>query len=670
MKHLIQLFLSLTLIGLTVTLNAQSRYLIKFKHKGQNAFTLANPSAFLSQRSLDRRIRYGIALDSTDLPVTARYVDSLRAIPTVVVLNVSKWLNQVSILITNTTPANITSVQNKIAGFPFVQSSSAIAQRIAGSSLPAGKQLEVADGTASQRATDLQADFFNYGSSLNQIKIHNGEFLHNIGLRGQTMVIGMLDGGFQNYLTVKAFDSARLNGQILGTHDFVANEANVNNDHPHGEQCFSVIAGNLPGQYIGSAPKASFYLFRTEEAATEYPIEEHNWVCGAERVDSAGGDVISSSLGYYEFQAPLQALSHPFSDMNGNTTMAAIGADLAAKKGMLVVNAAGNQGDPSDSWGRIVTPADGDSVLAVGAVSTSGVPGNFTSRGPSSDGQVKPDVASVGVATVIANQNNGISSGNGTSYACPNMAGLATCLWQGFQEFNNMKIITTLRQVGSRATTPNDTIGYGIPDLKKALINLTKEYSTASGSIATCKTTITWNSKDVSAMKYELERKAPGETGFTKIGEQAGKGNAFANRTYALSDSLINIQAGTISYRIRQIFDTTTATFAADYIDTITVNLTASCVTTAANPQNEVVLVPNPTPRDAFAIKITTTNAIQNLQIRIADMGGKTVHQSTHSKGPGTVLIPISIAGLAKGKYFVSIYGKGQLISTQELLKL
>ncbi|MCW3073898.1 MAG: family serine peptidase [Flaviaesturariibacter sp.] len=671
MKRTIYFFLVLAALTISQLSQAQSRYLVRFKNKGLNTFTLATPSAYLSQRSLDRRTRYGIALDSTDLPVTPRYIDSLRAIPTVVVLNISKWLNQVSILITNTTPANITAVQNKINSFPFVQSSSAIASRASGNIIPAGKTLETGDGSLTQRVTDMQADTLSYGASRNQIKIHNGDFLHTIGLRGQSMVIGMLDGGFQNYLTVNAFDSARTNGQILGTHDFVVNEANVNNDHPHGEQCFSIIAGNLPGQYIGTAPKASFYLFRTEDAATEYPIEEHNWVCGAERVDSAGGDVISSSLGYYSYDAPLQALGHPFSDMNGNTTMAAIGADLAAKKGVLVVNAAGNEGN--NAWGRIITPADGDSVLAVGAVNISGVPGSFTSRGPSADGQVKPDVASVGVATVIANQNNGITAGNGTSYACPNIAGLATCLWQGFQEFNNMKIINALRQAGSRATNPNDTIGYGIPDVKKALLNLTKEFSTSGGSVNNCKTTVNWTSKDVADMKYEIERKAPGQTSFTKISERFGIGSIFSNHSYTTTDSLINMQAGAISYRIRQIIDTATATFSADYIDTVTVNLAASCVTTAINPVtggiNEIVLLPNPT-RSSFSIKMTTTNAIQDIQVRVTDATGKLVHRSTHSKGAGMKIIPISIPQAAKGKYFVSIYGKGQLITTQELLKL
>jgi subtilisin family serine protease len=367
----------------------------------------------------------------------------VRLAGTVTILNISKWLNSVTI---QTTDA---AALAKINGFSFVQTSSPIAARMA-SDRNKFEQEQIQKPSVSHKETGIASDFFDYGSSFAQIHIHNGEFLHNIGLRGEGMQIGMLDAGFQNYLTVRAFDSARANGQFLGTWDFVAKETSVNEDNPHGMQCLSTIAANIPGQFVGTAPKASFYLFRSEDASSEYPIEEHNWVCAAERVDSAGGDMISSSLGYNSFDAPLATQSHTYADMDGNTTMAAIGADLAAKKGILVMNSAGNEG--GNSWGKIITPADGDSVMAVGAVNASGIPAGFTSRGPSSDGQVKPDVASVGVATVVQLQNNTIGTNNGTSFSAPNMAGLTACLWQGFQEFTNIKIINALQRAGSRAT--------------------------------------------------------------------------------------------------------------------------------------------------------------------------------------------------------------------------
>ena len=191
------------------------------------------------------------------------------------------------------------------------------------------------------------------------------------------------------------------------------------NDGSHGMNCLSTIAANIPGQFIGKAPKASFWLYQTEDNASEYPVEEFNWVCGAERADSSGADVMSSSLGYYDFDNA--TLNYTYSNMNGNTTIAAIGADLAAKKGIIVFNAAGNEG--SNAWHFLITPADGDSVVAVGAVNTNGVVGSFSSYGPSSDGQIKPDMASVGVAAMVQTTSNTIGFSNGTSFACPNMAG-------------------------------------------------------------------------------------------------------------------------------------------------------------------------------------------------------------------------------------------------------
>jgi len=162
--------------------------------------------------------------------------------------------------------------------------------------------------------------------------------------------------------------------------------------------------------------------------------------------------------------------------MNGNTTIAAMGADLAAKKGILVVCAAGNEG--TSAWKYIVTPADADSVLTVGAIDTAGNVGAFSSYGPSADGRVKPDVVSVGVRTVLQGPFNTIITGGGTSFACPNMAGLATCLWQGFPEFNNMKMIDALRRSSNLFQTPNDRVGYGIPDLKKAMQLLLHDFAT------------------------------------------------------------------------------------------------------------------------------------------------------------------------------------------------
>lgn len=641
--------------------DAQTRYIVQFKDKGTNPYSLSNPGSYLTQRSIDRRTRYSIAIDSTDLPITPGYIDSVRLAGSVTILNKSKWLNSVSI---QTTDA---AALTKINSFPFVQSVTYIAARTAGSQ---GKFENEEPGVLQQREQNILADVFNYGASYNQVHIHNGEFLHNIGLRGQGMVIGMLDGGFRNYLTLSSLDSARINGQILGVYDFVVKDSSVVEDDQHGSQTMSTIAANIPGTFIGTAPKASFYLFRTEFGPTEYPIEEHNWVCGAERVDSLGGDLISSSLGYANEMSDT-SLDHTYSQMNGNTIMTSIGADLAAKKGMLVVNAAGNEGNRP--WHYILSPADGDSVMAVGAVRSDGWAAELTSHGPTSDGQVKPDVASIGQGTIVQYSNGVIAGGNGTSFACPNMAGLTTCLWQGFREFNNMRIIDALRRAGNRFNNPNDSIGYGIPDVKEATLFLLKQFAATTASVANCKTTINWTSKDMSAMKYEIERMLAGQTSFTKIAEVQGTGNSFANRSYVYDDQLTNVLAGTHTYRIRQVIDTAASTFSADYIDTVTGNLTTNCTVTGINPvpsnETSVILSPNPS-RGGLTIKITTPDAVQNLVIRIFDSRGQEISKLNRIKTSGTASFDISLVRFAKGKYYVSVYNGNKLIATKELVKL
>lgn len=640
-----------------------NRYIIRFTNKATTPYTFSNPEAYLSQRALERRTRYGIAIDSTDLPITPRYLDSVQAAGAITVLNVSRWLNQVSI---QTTDA---SALAKIRALTFVESASPIAVRI-GETGKTTQSVTIENIKAEKKLFRQTADSFDYGSSLPQVAIHNGQFLHNIGLRGQGMVIGMLDAGFFRYNSLRAFDSINQNGQVLGTYDFVAGETSVSEDHSHGMQCLSVIAANIPSQFVGTAPKAGFYLFRTEDGATEYPIEEHNWVCAAERVDSSGGDVISSSLGYSDGMSQSQ-FNHSYADMNGNTTIAAKGADLAAKKGVLVINAVGNQGN--ETFKYLATPADGDSVLAVGAVNTSGQPGAFSSYGPSADGRVKPDVASVGVATVVQTTGNTVGTNNGTSFACPNIAGLATCLWQGFPEVNNMQIIRAFRQAGSQAASPDNRVGYGIPDMKKAVLSLLKETATASLSASSCKNTIHWSSKDIAGMTYAIERKVPGESGFTKISEQAASGAAFGTQTYKFADSLINIQAGTITYRIRQVIDTSIAGFSADYIDTVSVALGATCTTTPVTNvpvlNEEYVLSPNPT-HSNVTLRMFTPYAMASLTFRIIDSKGSIVLVQKTNKAPGTAAFQFPVSHLSKGTYYLQILQGNSRLATKEFIKL
>ncbi len=562
MKKIILLIVIALFFSETESYAQFSRYIIRLKDKGTNPFSLSNPIQYLTQRSIDRRTRYSIALDSTDLPITPRYIDSIRMAGAVTILNTSKWLNQVAI---QTSDA---AALAKINGFPFVLSSGPLAPFNNLQDKPVNKKLDVklTDAPGPGTANTVAADHYSYGQSYGQVHLHNGEFLHNRGFRGQGMHMAVLDAGFVNYLTLPTFDSIRNNGQILGTWDFVSRNANVNDDHPHGTQCLSTIAANMPGVFMGTAPKTSFYLYRTEDAATEYPIEEQNWVAGIERADSLGVEISSTSLGYFTFDNSI--FNYTYANMDGNTTLSAKGADMAAKKGILCLLAAGNEGN--GSWHFIITPSDADSVMAVGAVNTSGVVGSFSSYGPSSDGQIKPSVAAVGVAAVIANTSTGQPSfGSGTSFACPNMAGLTTCLWQAFPEVNNMRIITVMQESATRATNPDDRVGYGIPDMKKAFVKLIKQLYTQQSAVANCAVTLQWTAKTDSVISIVVERKLPAETNYTAINTQTSTG-AFLARNFTYTDDLRSFPSTGVKYRFRM-------NIAADtsfYLDSMTINFT------------------------------------------------------------------------------------------------
>ncbi len=641
-----------------------SRYIVKFTDKGGNTFQLSNPTAFLSTKAIERRTRYGITLDSTDLPVSQKYIDSLKNVPNVTVMNISKWMNQVSIQTND--PAAI----EKINSFPFVLVTSPIASISApGNSDQFSKKMQhVITPVPDQsllRTTNITTNYYDYGErSLNEMKMHNAEFLHNIGLRGQGMTISMLDAGFFNYNSLDAMDSIVANGQVLSTWDFVNSEMNVANDNAHGMQCLSIISANLPGRFVGKAPKANFHLFVTEDVRSEYPIEEHNWVCGAERSDSAGADIISSSLGYYGFDEP--SLNYTYQDMDGNTTIAARGADLAAKKGILVFNAAGNEGN--NAWKYIITPADGDSVVAVGSVSTARVPASSSSYGPSADGRIKPDVASVGVSAVLQATNNTIATGNGTSFACPNMAGLAACLWQAFPEFNNMKIIETLRKAGDKYTSPDDRTGYGIPDMKKAFSNLLIEYATATGTMEDCRAKLDWSSKDMKAMKYEIERKVPGNSSYQKLAEIKGQGDLLQAYSYQFMDSLSDISAGTITYRIKQVIDT--VSFTGVYLDSFTLTKSNSCIAIIPNELKTVHIFPNPVRTEMLNIAVNTPNEITALKMQVVNMQGSTILQQNNYKPAGRSLFTIPVSTLPAGKYQLVIWDGNTKLETAGFVKM
>ncbi|NVO18268.1 MAG: S8 family serine peptidase [Bacteroidetes bacterium] len=441
--------------------SAQKLYLVNFRDKGNQKSHLEVPTQILSSQAVNRRMKFNISLDQSDLPVNEQYVRQVSNNSTRVLCR-SRWFNNVLIETDQSSAKQIQSLpfvtEIKEVNNQFKSGTSLVATQSAG--LLQNPGLRHTSGTKSSNA-----DVFDYGLAGNQIHMLKGEFLHNHGYAGQGMTIAVIDAGFGLADTMAVFDSLRINNQIKGTFNFAQPGQSVYDPSTsfHGTEVLSTMAANMSGVMIGTAPKANYWLFRTEVAATEYIIEEYYWVSAAEYADSVGADIINSSLGYTVFMDP--TTSHTYADMDGNTTYVTIGADKAAEKGILVVNSAGNDG--SDDWKYIGAPADGDSVFTIGAVDGSGVYAYFSSKGPTYDGRIKPTIAAMGYnATVFTPY--GVSFASGTSFSSPIIAGMSACLWQAAPALNNMQIIEALKTTASQANDPDTLMGWGIPDYSAA----------------------------------------------------------------------------------------------------------------------------------------------------------------------------------------------------------
>lgn len=430
---------------------AQKKFWVMFKNKTGTPYSVSTPTAFLSPKSIARRTTQGIAINSTDLPVTPSYVSQVDAVSGVTVLYRSKWLNGVVISVPNTSTA---SALSSINSFTFVQSTSGVNRYKI--SFPF---VETNPSITNYSNKTQSPTAFNYGLAVGQTTMIGVDCLHNLGFRGQGMTIAVLDAGFDNVNTNSIYDSLFLQNRLLGTYDFVDNETNVYGDHPHGAQCLSTMAGLEPGTIIGTAPKASYWLLRTEDGATETISEEYNWIRGAEFADSVGADICTTSLGYTTFDGGLN--DHTYASLNGKTAPMSIAATMASRKGMIVLNAAGNEG--GGSWNFIAVPADADSIITVGSVDPTGVKSGFSSFGPTSDGRIKPDLVAQGGPAYVC--NTGCNFGNGTSFATPVLAGAVACFWQAKPALKNMQVITGLKQYASNSLGPNNSIGWGIPNI-------------------------------------------------------------------------------------------------------------------------------------------------------------------------------------------------------------
>ncbi|MEZ5002492.1 MAG: S8 family peptidase [Chitinophagales bacterium] len=457
------------LMSLTVPLVAQEaafKYVVYFQDKDGTPYSLEDPQAFMSEKALERRTRYNIPLMENDLPVAPAYISQMEVLG-YEVLSSSRWLN--AILIQSDQQLNIEEVENE----PFVRVVTWVSQQI-----PGGRS----NVSVEYNNTLFWQGQYNidYGVTAGQIDLLNGQYLHNEGWQGDDMVIGVLDAGFSNVPEIDGFNSLFQESRLLATKDMVDYDDNVFESSSHGTSVLSLMAGNITGEFLGTAPQASYILVRTEDTGSEQLVEEFNYVLGLEYADQMGVDVINTSLGYTRFNHP--EMDHDPLELNGDHLIASKGADIGASKGMLVINSAGNLGDRD--WQYISMPSDADSILAVGSVNPFGQRSGFSGIGHPNFPNIKPNVMSQGEEIAVLDVDGTISYGGGTSYSAPLVAGLAACLWQAFPEKNNMEIISAIERSSSQYFAPDKLMGYGIPDFQAAFALLYQEKFNANNLLS------------------------------------------------------------------------------------------------------------------------------------------------------------------------------------------
>lgn len=427
------------------------KYWIFFTDKGDVSHY--QPTDLLTERALQRRAKHGIAIDYRDYPVSAAYRQVLRATPSnpagFIERHPSKWFNALSVWMDARTRAEVEAL-------PFVKEIKAIPK--------AYRDLDATEPINNRIG-------YNAGYTASQLEMIGLDDLHQNGYNGRGILISVMDNGFNKVDQNPWLQHLINDGRLVATHDFVNDEENVFNQGNHGAWVLSILAGwyedpvNEEANFYGSAHGASFILCHTENDLSETTQEEDNWVAAMEFADSLGADIFSTSLGYRDFDG---GFDYGYAGMDGNTTIITRGADIAASRGIVVVNSAGNAGS-----GKLLAPSDGDSVISVGAVNAERGIAGFSSHGPSADNRIKPDVCAMGDQASFITTAGTFARGNGTSFSCPVMSGFLACLLQAAPETKNMDLYEALIRSGDHYDNPDELYGYGIPDAATVYHTLT-----------------------------------------------------------------------------------------------------------------------------------------------------------------------------------------------------
>ena len=447
MRKLIS-FLAIALLATGASAQQDTlKYRISLKDKAATEYSLKKPEKYLSAKAIERRRKQNLPIDSTDLPVCRKYIDEIRKQGVKIVVT-GKWDNFVTV------SCNDTTLIDRIAALPFVLSTEKV-----WISPGAGKPSMATERDSVLNQPTIHPDSI-YGRAITQIQMSNGDKLHEAGFKGQGMTIAVIDAGFHNVDKITAMQNIR----ILGTKDFVNQQADIFAESSHGMSVLSCIGMNRHDIMTGTAPEASFWLLRSEDEYSEHLVEQDYWSAAVEFADSVGVDVINTSLGYYSFDD--KSKNYKYRDLDGRHALMSRQASHIADKGMILVCSAGNSG--AGSWKKITPPGDADNVLTVGAIDKRAVLATFSSVGNTADHRVKPDVVAVGVGSDVIRTDGNQGRANGTSFSSPIMCGMVTCLWQACPTLTAKEVIELVRRSGDRAGFPDNIYGYGVPDMWKA----------------------------------------------------------------------------------------------------------------------------------------------------------------------------------------------------------
>ncbi len=452
------LFILFCLFGLN--LHAQQKYyFVAFKDKPHFKTQLSQPLSYISKKAVERRLKNRVPLNVNDIPPDSAYLAQIKEFPLIMYGN-SRWLNGVVIL---TGYKNIIDTLEDLdfvskviylgPQSPFIEEDQASARAL-------DEQISILEQTFETKP--LVNDTLFLGKSFKQINQLNARQLLLNNKNGKGVLIAVIDAGFKNADQLKALKPLFNEDRIFATYDFVEKEEEVFDDDEHGLAVLSCMAAFEPGSIMGTAHKANYILLRSENAASEYLLEEYLWTLAAEYADSAGVDIINSSLGYTKHDD--KKMGHKYSDLDGETTIITRAAEIACSKGILVFVSAGNEGN--ETWKQLSTPGDAEHVVTVGAIDDLGTMANFSSTGPTADRRIKPDLVALGKSTSVLSSSGKVYFGNGTSYACPVLAGTAAILMELAPNKTPQQIKDVMILSSSNFYKPDKYLGSGIPDIE------------------------------------------------------------------------------------------------------------------------------------------------------------------------------------------------------------